>query len=271
MKLIDFHAHVYPAAIAKKATASICDFYDLNSENEGTPEEKLAQDAAVGIVKTLLLPVAMSPKNAAHVNAFVLEQAKLHPEFVPFGTVHPDEPNLPERAETLFRAGHIGIKLHPDMQRTDIDDPRLLPLYDFMQGRMPLYLHAGDPRHPYSHPEKIRKIMRLFPRLAVVAAHLGAWSMQDTALPLLESFENCIVDTSSAMSFMPMEKAVRIMRAYGADRVFFGTDYPVGNVFQERENFDRLPLTDDEKEKIGFLNAERFFAAYNRADKGEAK
>ena len=201
----------------------------------------------------------------------VLEQAKLHPEFVPFGTVHPDEPNLPERAETLFRAGHIGIKLHPDMQQTDIDDPRLLPLYDTMQGRMPLYLHAGDPRHPYSHPEKIRKIMRLFPRLTVVAAHLGSWSMQDTALPLLGKMENCIVDTSSAMSFMPMEKAVRIMRAYGADRVFFGTDYPVGNVFQERETFDRLPLTDDEKERIGFLNAERFFAAYNRADKGEAK
>lgn len=262
MELIDFHAHVYPAAIARKATLSICEFYDLQSGNEGTPEEKLAQDAANGIYKTLLLPVAMSPKNAAHVNEFVLKLAKETPAFVPFGTVHPDEPDLPARAEALQKAGHIGIKLHPDMQRVDIDDPRLLPMYDFMQGRMPLYLHSGDPRHPYSHPERVKKIMKLFPRLVVVAAHLGAWSMQDVATPMLSGMENCIVDTSSAMSFMPMERAVKIIRAYGADRVFFGTDYPVGNVFDERETFDKLPLTDDEKEKIGYLNAERFFAAY---------
>ena len=264
MKLIDFHAHVYPAAIARKATLSICEFYDLASDNEGTPEEKLALDAEAGIRKTLLLPVAMSPKNAAHVNEFVLRLAQGNPAFVPFGTVHPDEPDLPARAETLLEAGHIGIKLHPDMQQVNIDDERLLPMYDCMQGRMPLYLHSGDPRHPYSHPERVKKIMELFPRLVVVAAHLGAWSMQDTAVPLLADKENCIVDTSSAMSFMPMERAVRIIRAFGADRVFFGTDYPVGNVRQERETFDRLPLTDDEKEKIGFLNAERFFALYQK-------
>lgn len=268
MKLIDFHAHVYPAAIARKATLSICEFYDLQSDNEGTPEEKLALDAAAGIEKTLLLPVAMSPKNAAHVNEFVLRTSEENPAFVPFGTIHPDEPDLPVRAEALQKAGHIGIKLHPDMQRVTVDDARLLPLYDFMQGRLPLYLHAGDPRHPYSHPERIRKIMEMFPRLTVVAAHLGSWSMQDAALGLLSHRENCIVDTSSAMSFMPMEKAVRIIRAYGADRVFFGTDYPVGNVAQEKETFERLPLTDDEKEKIGYKNAERFFAAFKTDTRG---
>ena len=260
MKLIDFHAHVYPGAIAKKATQSICDFYDLESANTGSSEEKLALDKAAGIEKTLLLPVSMSPKTTKNANDFVLRLAKENPAFVPFGTVHPADADLPALAEALRAAGHIGIKLHPDMQQCMIDDPRLLPLYDYMQGRMPLYLHAGDPRHPYSHPARIRKIMDLFPRLVVVAAHMGGWSVQDIAMPLLCNKENCIVDTSSALSNMTPAYAVRLIRAYGADRVFFGTDYPVGNVEKEVRCLQSLPLTDDEKEKIAFGNAARFFA-----------
>ena len=262
MKLIDFHAHVYPAAIARKATQSICEFYDLQSDNKGTPEEKLALNEAAGIEKTLLLPVSMSPKYTKSVNAFVLSLAKSDPRFVPFGTVHPADEDLPAVAQALFDAGHIGIKLHPDMQQCVIDDPRLLPLYDYMQGHWPLYLHAGDPRHPYSDPARIKKIMELFPRLTVVAAHMGGWSVQDYALPLLKNKENCIVDTSSAISNMTPDYAVKLIRAYGADRVFFGTDFPVGNVETEVRTLEALPLTDDEREKISYLNAQRFFDAY---------
>ncbi len=261
---MDFHAHVYPEAIALKATRSICDFYDLESENTGTPEEKLALDSEYGIARTLLLPVAMSVKNTAHSNRFVLEQAISHPEFAAFGSVHAADPALLDTAEDLFRAGHMGIKLHPDMQQTDIDDERLLPLYDLMQGRYPLYLHAGDPRHPWSRPERISRIMDLFPRLTVIAAHLGSWSMQEEAEPLLAHRENCLVDTSSSMSFMPVERAMRFIRAYGADRVFFGTDFPVGDVKKEVEAFSRLPLTDEEREKIAYRNMERFLRQYER-------
>lgn len=261
MRLIDFHAHVYPAAIARKATLSICDFYDIRSDNEGTPEEKLALDKAFGIEKTLLLPVSMSPKITKSVNDFVLSLSKTHPEFVPFGTVHPADEDLPALAQTLSEAGHIGIKLHPDMQQCEIDDPRLLPLYDYIQGRMPLYLHAGDPRHPYSHPARIRKIMDLFPQLTVVAAHMGGWSVQEYALPLLCKKENCIVDTSSSLTNMSTDYALRLIRAYGAERVFFGTDYPVGNIEQEFRRLESLPVSDDEKEKIAFENARRFFRA----------
>lgn len=264
MKLIDFHAHAYPEAIARRATLSICEFYDLKSEMTGTSAEKRRLDLENGIERTLLLPVAMSPKNADRVNGFVREAAAADPAFAVFGTVHPDLPDLIGYAEGLFAAGHMGIKLHPDMQRVDIDDPRLLPLYDRMQGEYPLYLHAGDPRHPYSRPERIARIMDLFPRLTVVAAHLGSWSMQDTALPLLARRENCIVDTSSAMSFMDPARAVRIIRAYGKDRVFFGTDYPVGDPAREAEAFGRLPLTDGEKEAIGHKNAEAFLRRYEK-------
>lgn len=263
MDLIDFHAHVYPSAIARKATLSICDFYDLQSDNEGTPEEKLEIDRRAGIVGTLLLPVSVNPRHTRSVNAFAAEQTRLHPEFVSFGTLHPDDPDPLAVMEENRREGLVGIKLHPDMQRVMIDDPRLLPVYDALQEKNePLYLHSGDPRHPFSRPERVERILKEFPRLVVVAAHLGAWSMQDLATPILSKYENCIVDTSSSMSHMPPERAVRIIRAYGTDRVFFGTDYPVENPVHEAEVFAALPLTDDEREKIGRGNAEAFFRTF---------
>ena len=259
MKLIDFHAHVYPAAIARMATQSVCDFYELQSDNAGTPEEKLDLDRLVGICKTLLLPVSVSPKHTRSANAFVAEQMRLHPEFIAFGTVHPADADLPAQLEENRRLGLVGIKLHPDMQKINADDPLLFPLYDALQGREPLYLHAGDPRTGYSHPARIRHILQTFPRLTVVAAHMGSWQMQDIATPLLSCFENCIVDTSSALSWMPAEKAASIINAYGADRVFFGTDYPVGDPVREANAFAALPLRDGDREKIAYLNAERFF------------
>ncbi|MBO4706660.1 MAG: hypothetical protein J5647_13055, partial [Spirochaetaceae bacterium] len=59
MYYIDFHSHVYPPAIARKDTLATCEFYDLVSPYEGTPAEKRALDGAVGITRSLILPVAV--------------------------------------------------------------------------------------------------------------------------------------------------------------------------------------------------------------------
>ena len=103
------------------------------------------------------------------------------------------------------------------MQQCMIDDPRLLPLYDYMQGRMPLYLHAGDPRHPYSHPARIRKIMDLFPRLVVVAAHMGGWKEWDQ-VPELLADTGIYLDTSFATGRIEPEEGLRLLAGSGEDR-----------------------------------------------------
>jgi hypothetical protein len=45
---------------------------------------------------------------------------------------------------------------------------------------------------------------------------------------------------------------------FRADRVFFGTDYPMWDPEEELEKFLRLPLTSEEQEKILHLNFEKF-------------
>jgi len=50
---------------------------------------------------------------------------------------------------------------------------------------------------------------------------------------------------------------VEYIRGYGAERLLFGTDFPLWNPVKEVEAFLSLPLRSDEQEKIAFHNAEK--------------
>ena len=54
--------------------------------------------------------------------------------------------------------------------------------------------------------------------------------------------------------------AASVIRRYGAQRVFFGTDYPMWSPEGELERFLRLPLTSAEQERILSCNLEDFLA-----------
>ncbi len=53
-----------------------------------------------------------------------------------------------------------------------------------------------------------------------------------------------------------------MVNVIGIDRIVFTTDYPFGNMKAARQFFDRMPITQPEKEKIAHLNAERLFMNY---------
>ena len=57
-------------------------------------------------------------------------------------------------------------------------------------------------------------------------------------------------DTSSSLPFISAEKATNIIYMLGAEKFFFGTDFPMWDAETELKRFDRLKITDDEKENI---------------------
>ncbi len=258
MKLVDIHTHIYPDAIAKKAAQSISDFYEMDHQvMDGTADTLLQRGREAGISHFLVLPVGLKPDKVRHINDFILEQVALHPEFTGFGTVHAGMADIVGELDYIKRSGLKGVKMHPDTQMFDIDDPRLYPAYDDMQGRLPVMLHMGDPRYSYSRPEKLRKIMKEFPRLEVIAAHFGGWSLYDVAYENLHDMD-CTMDVSSSLMNMDADAAVKLIRSYGAERLAFGTDYPLWDPVGEVERFTRLKLTDGEFEQIGWKTAQRF-------------
>ena len=68
---------------------------------------------------------------------------------------------------------------------------------------------------------------------------------------------DCVFDISSAMMFMEDGEAERYINCYGAERMAYGTDYPLWDPIQEVERFKRLRLSSNQFEQIAHKTAER--------------
>ena len=257
MQLIDIHTHIYPDEIAQKATDSIKSFYQLGGGGmDGTEKMLREKGKEAGISRFVILPVAIRPDRVMGINDFIRSRTAGKPEYVGFGTIHAGMDDPAEEAQRLLFMGLRGIKMHPDSQRFAIDDLRLLPMYDAIQGKLPVMLHMGDQRYDYSHPVKLRRILDLFPKLQVIAAHFGGYGMYETAYDLLKD-KDCIFDVSSSLMFMEEGEAERYIRHHGTDRFVYGSDFPMWNPVKEMERFLRLKLTDGEFEQIAHITAEQ--------------
>lgn len=257
MKIIDMHTHVYPDMIAAKAAQNIRDYYHLGENMDGTISTLLRQGTAAGVTHYLILPVAVKPEHVKTINDFTRQQVQAHDCFTGFGTVHAAMENKIEEVKRLESMGLKGIKIHPDCQHFNIDDTRMFPVYEEIQGRLPMMIHLGDERYDYSHPARLRKVLRNFPQLEVCAAHFGGHTMYETAKECL-SDTNCILDISSTLMFLDKREAEDYVNHYGAERLAFGTDYPVWDPAQEVERFLSLDITDEQKEQIAWKTASRF-------------
>ena len=255
MKIIDFHAHIYPPKIAEKASLSTGEFYRITPAHSGTGEDLLSVGKTAGISEFVLLPVATKPQQVHHINQFILDEVKSHrDEFHGFGTLHPDSENILAETDFIIKSGLQGIKLHPDTQRFNMDDRRLFEVFDNIQGKIPLLVHCGDRRFDYSHPRRLKNIIDNFPHLQVIAAHLGGWSLFEEGFEILKDTD-CYLDISSTMMFLSPEQVTKYIHGYGAERILFGTDFPLWSPVDEVSRFGKLHLTENEFERIAYKNA----------------
>ncbi len=254
MKIIDFHTHVYPDKIAKKATQAIGGFYDLTLDRVGSLDNLLKYCEKAGVTHSVIHSVATNPQQVSRINDFISQTVAKHPERISgFGTMHPDfEDKIPE-IERCISMGIKGLKLHPDTQGFNLDDDRMLEVYDYLQDKAPILFHCGDFRYDYSHPSKVAKICRMFPRLQVIGAHFGGWSVWDDAVEYLRDV-HCMLDTSSCSGFVGQAKFESLIKTFGADRLLFGTDFPLWNTEEELRRFMSVKMTDSDREKILYSN-----------------
>ena len=256
MNIFDIHVHIFPDAIAEKASRATGRFYGLDMEYDGKLSTAIAALDDAGIRRFAAHSVASTPHQAESINRFVLESHKAYPDrLIPFAAMHPAQEHVADFADGIVNAGFYGVKLHPDIQNFQLDSPAAMELFAALEGRLPVIIHTGDVRYDNSGPVRMRRVLDAFPRLTCICAHLGGYSEWDDALRLLAD-TNCYVDTSSALFALPPERAREIIRSYGADRVLFGTDYPMWNMKRELGRFLSLELTDAENERILHRNAE---------------
>lgn len=251
--IIDSHAHIYPEKIAKKATESVGAFYTIKTKCGGTAEELLTRGKKAGISRYLVHSAAQNPLQVKSINDFISNTCREHPEFIGFGTLHMDLDNPEEEIERMETLGIMGVKMHPDIQQFNIDDERMHKIYSILENRLPILMHCGDYRYTYSHPMRLKNILTRFPKLTVIAAHFGGWSLFDLAVEYLKDTK-CFLDISSSVMFLGNKRSEELINIYGAERILFGSDYPMWDPAEELENFYKLNINSTDRELILYKN-----------------
>lgn len=255
----DAHAHIYPGKIAEKATASVGDFYGIEMQNVGLPHVLAERGGKAGIDRFLVCSVATKVEQVRSINEFIEKKCKEYPQFVGLAAWHQDVKDIAAEMDDIQKRGLVGIKLHPDFQKFQIDDEKMLPVYEEANRRgLPVLFHTGDCRMDFSSPRRLQNILEKIPDFTCIAAHLGGYTQWEEARRELRG-TNVYIDTSSSLFRVTPEEAKESIAHFGVGHTMFGTDFPMWQPEEELRRFFALGFTEEENRKILFENFARLF------------
>jgi predicted TIM-barrel fold metal-dependent hydrolase len=202
-------------------------------------------------------------------NRWLVDALRDVPQITPFVGVDPSalipEENV-EHLREMAERGAKGIKLHPVVQKFAPGDRRMHPVYEACRELgLTVLSHTGSAKggQTLADPNGFAPVLKDFPGLTVVLAHLGGGRWRQTAeladaFPDL-AFDLCeIVAWAGAPEAPSTEELAQLIRRIGAERVMLGTDFPWYDLDTTADQVMSLPvLSADEKEAILGANAVR--------------
>ena len=267
--MIDFHTHTFPERIAAMAIAKLQQASHSQAFTDGTAEGLQASMARAGIELTMVLPVATNPVKVGKMNDVSIAMNAQGGSLHYFGCMHPDAEDWHAELARIAAAGLKGIKLHPVYQGVDIDDPRNLRILQ-RAGELGLtvVIHAGDdigfPGEVRCSPRMIRNALQQAGPVRMICAHMGGWrNWQEVAEHLLDT--SALLDTAFTLGaiapiddhyaphelpMLPAEDFLHLVRAFGSERIVFGSDSPWDDQAQAVAALRALPLTEKEQADI---------------------
>ena len=259
--IIDCHMHVWPDHIADAMQAQRPSGMPLqfNGKLSGLLE---TMDAA-GIDKGLALGVGIKASVVARTNEFIGRVPR--DRLVPFGTVHPGL-SVEENLKHLRDNGIVGVKLHPLFQDVSLGDPRVHDILAALaEEGMPVVTHVGaggdEAANERGRPALLRKLADALPRLDLIACHYGGYHLLDEAEEHVVG-SSVTLETSwpPTMAELEPQRVVALIRRHGADRVVYGSDWPMADPAREIAAIRNLGLTREEEDGILGGNLARILA-----------
>ncbi len=259
MEIIDAHAHIYPEKIAQKATVAIGEFYNIPMEMPvGTAEKLIEEGKEAGVNKFVVHSVATTAHQVRSINDFIKKEVETHKEFIGFMTLHQDlsEEEVYEEVNRCTKSGFKGVKLHPDFQKFYIDGENAQKFYKIIGDKLPILFHIGDDRYDFSKPERLAKMAKKYPQVKFIAAHFGGYRCWQE-VEVYKDLKNIYFDTCSSLAFISAKKAKELIEQFGAERFFFATDFPMWSAKEEIERFNKIELTEMQRQMIFSLNLKK--------------
>ena len=244
--IIDSHVHVYPPSFRERREeiarrdATFRELYSNPNAALASVDDLLAAMDEAGVDVAVAVGIGWTDLGVAReANDYLAEcVARSGGRLLAFGSVNPawGDDALAE-VERCAEAGLAGVgELHPDTQGFSIDDARAMgPLMALAKRLgMPVLTHASEPvGHSYAGkgtvtPEKVLRFIEAFPGQPVIAAHWGGGLPFYALMPEVKAaLADAYFDSAASPFLYTPDVFANVARALGAERMLFGTDFPL--------------------------------------------
>ncbi len=276
--IIDSHVHVYPPSFRERREeiarrdATFRELYSNPNAALATADDLLAGMDEAGVDAAVAVGIGWTdPGVAREANDYLAEAvARSGGRLLAFGSVNPawGDDALAE-VERCAEAGLAGVgELHPDTQGFSIDDASLMGPLMALARRLgiPVLTHASEPvGHSYAGkgtvtPEKALRFIEAFPGQPIIAAHWGGGLPFYALMPEVKTaLADAYFDSAASPFLYTPDVFANVARALGAERMLFGTDFPLIKHARLLAQVRESGLSDEEQALILGGNAARLF------------
>lgn len=274
--IIDFHTHVLPPRIKKdrspyvNADRAFGQIYSNEKAKIATAEDLIDSMDRDGVDIAVIVNYSWTTHElCVETNDYILESIARYPQrLYGFGAVNSyiDDISLAE-IERCAGAGARGIgELRPDTASIDFTDKSLVkPFVDLLKEHNLMVLtHASEPvGHSYdgkgeATPGVLYRFITSLGDLPVVCAHWGGGLPFYTLMPEVQrALKNVYFDTAISPFLYRLEIYRHVSQLIGADKILFGSDYPVLPASRLLKEIDAAGLPAQDREEILCGNARR--------------
>jgi predicted TIM-barrel fold metal-dependent hydrolase len=235
--MIDVHTHFMPKSVLDK----VWNYFDTAGPLVGrrwpisyraSESRRVEMLRQFGVRRFTSLVYPHKPQMAAWLNQWAAEFAKSTPDCLATATFYP-EPDAGSYVEAAIRGGTRVFKVHIQVGRFDPNDPLLDQVWGVIEDTgVPVVVHCGSGPVAGQHtgPEPIQRLLRRYPRLPLIVAHMGMPEYAEF-LDICESFARVHLDTTMAFTpfideTMPFPPSQHHRLRNVGDRILFGSDFP---------------------------------------------
>jgi predicted TIM-barrel fold metal-dependent hydrolase len=274
--IIDFHTHVLSPRIKShrrhyvESDPAFAAIYADEKAKIATAEDLIASMDSEGVDISVIVNYGWgTPELCRETNDYILESVARYPKrLVGFCALPPlPRDKAVAEIERCARGGARGIgELRPDTQPLDFTSREAMqPIVEAMQAqRLILLTHASEPvGHGYPGkgsvtPDRLYAFISNFPDLPVVCAHWGGGlPFYDLMPEVRQAMENVYFDTAASPFLYRPEIYLQVSQLVGADRILFGSDYPLMLPSRLLREIATVNLPAGDKEMILAGNARR--------------
>jgi hypothetical protein len=175
------------------------------------------------IKQAVVLPIAVSRFDLF--SQATLETCLGFDQLPAFCSIHPDHPDIAGQFDHFKKMGACGFKFHADFQHVRPDSHQAHVLFEHcLANKLMVQCHVGWPVKNSGMSQAIffEKAIKHFSGLTFILSHMGLAEFEET-LGLAKKYENVFLETSGQTA----ENIAKAGQTIGADRIIFGTDWPI--------------------------------------------